>query len=104
MKETFLAIYNPETENPEQHLETWLAWAEKCGLVPFENFAETIRKNQGGVVKWFHTRIANGILEAINSLVQSAKAKARGNRNDETMINMAYLIAGRLRFNLPAHS
>jgi hypothetical protein len=41
-------------------------------------------------------------IEAINSLIQSAKAKARGFRSTEYLITMAYLIAGKLTFNLPA--
>jgi transposase len=30
------------------------------------------------VLHWFQTRITNGVLEAINSLVQAAKRRARG--------------------------
>jgi transposase len=40
-------------------------------------------------------------LEAINSLIQSAKAKARGFRSTEYLITMVYLIAGKLDFRLP---
>jgi transposase len=42
------------------------------------------------------------LLEAINSLLQAAKAKARGYRNPENLITMGYLIAGRLEYDLPA--
>jgi transposase len=41
------------------------------------------------------------VLEGINSLIQAAKAKARGYRNVENLMTMAYLIAGQLRFNVP---
>ena len=44
----------------------------------------------------------NGLLEAINSLIQSAKAKARGFRSTRYPITMVYLIAGKLVFKLPA--
>ena len=40
-------------------------------------------------------------VEGLNSLIQAAKAKARGYRNVNNLITMAYLIAGQLRFNLP---
>ena len=40
-------------------------------------------------------------LEAINSLIQSAKAKARGFRNSSYLITMVYLIARKLDFKLP---
>jgi len=39
-----------------------------------------INRHWNGILRWFHTRIANGIIEAINSLVHAAKAKARGYR------------------------
>ncbi|MCE9635196.1 MAG: ISL3 family transposase, partial [Planctomycetes bacterium] len=38
----------------------------------------------------------------VNSLAQAARARARGYRNADTFITMIYLIAGRLRFDLPA--
>ena len=47
------------------------------------------------------TAINNDILEGINSLVQAAKAKARGYRTTKNLITMIYLIAGKLNFNLP---
>ncbi|WP_143214908.1 transposase, partial [Acidithiobacillus albertensis] len=43
----------------------------------------------------------NGILEGFNSLIQSAKAKARGYRTHKNFINMAYLILGKLDLRLP---
>ena len=42
------------------------------------------------------SRASNGVLEGTNSLVQAAKRKARGYRNNDKMITIIYLIAGRL--------
>jgi transposase len=61
--------------------------------------ARTIRRHFEGVLRWFTSRITNGILEGINSLIQAAKAKARGYRSTRNLITMAYLLAGRLKFN-----
>ncbi len=47
-------------------------------------------------MRWFDSLISNGILEGFNSLLQSAKAKARGYRSQKNFINMAYLILGKL--------
>jgi transposase len=47
------------------------------------------------------SHISNGVLEGLNSLIQAAKAKARGYRTVEHLITMSYLIAGQLRFNVP---
>lgn len=41
------------------------------------------------------------MLEAMNSLVQAAKVRARGYRTTENFITMAYLVCGKLTFNLP---
>ena len=44
-----------------------------------------------------HTsHLANGLLEGINSLVQAAKARARGYRNKNKMITIIYLTAAKL--------
>ena len=45
--------------------------------------------------------MSNGVLEGINSLVQAAKARARGYRTARNFITMIYLIAGKLDFDLP---
>jgi hypothetical protein len=42
--------------------------------------------------------ISTGVLEAINGLVQAAKARARGYRNAKNLIAMVYLIAGKQSF------
>ena len=41
------------------------------------------------------------MIEAMNSLIQAAKVRARGYRTTEILITMAYLVCGKLRFNLP---
>ena len=40
-------------------------------------------------------------MEGINSLVQAAKARARGYRSTKKMKVMIYLTAGKLNFDLP---
>lgn len=48
------------------------------------------------------SNLTTGILEGINSLVQAAKARARGYRTTRNLITMIYLIAGKLQYDLPA--
>ena len=45
--------------------------------------------------------IDNGILEGIDSSIQACKAGAGGYRSNENLISMIYLIAGKLRIELP---
>ncbi|MFO8035098.1 MAG: transposase, partial [Anaerolineales bacterium] len=54
-----------------------------------------------GVLNWFDSLITIGILEGFNSLIQAAKARARGYRTNRNLITMAYLVAGKLDFGLP---
>ena len=39
--------------------------------------AHTVKRHWDGILRWFDSKIANGLIEGINSLVQAAKAKAR---------------------------
>ena len=61
-------------------------------------------------LRWFHSRIANGLIEGIKSLVQgrgrrgrerAAKAKARGYRSVRNLKAMVYLLAAKLNLMLP---
>ena len=54
------------------------------------------------ILTWFDSRIAIGLIEGINSLVQDAKAKERGYRTTRTLKAITYLIAGKLDLSLPA--
>jgi transposase len=49
-----------------------------------------------GVIGWHRSRISNGSLEGLNSLIQAAKRRARGYRTNRNFIAMIYLIVGKL--------
>jgi transposase len=83
-------------------LAGWCAWAQRSRLPPMVNLSRTIRCHWQGVIRWFQSQINNGVLEAINGLVQSAKRQARGFRNVQYLITMIYLRLGKLDFGLPA--
>jgi len=82
-------------------LKKWYFWATHSRLEPMIEAARTIRRHWLGVLRWFSSQINNGILEGINSLVQAAKTRARGYRSDRNLITMIYLLAGKLKFDLP---
>ena len=63
--------------------------------------ALAIERHRDGILRWFNSKIANGLIEGINSLVQAAKAKARGYRSIRTIKAITYLIAGKLDLRLP---
>jgi transposase len=70
-------------------------------IEPMKDVSRTIRHHRDGILAWFDSRIANGLIEGINSVVQAAKAKARGYRNKKALTAMTYLIAGKLDLRLP---
>jgi transposase len=63
--------------------------------------AKTVKNHWNGILSWFDSNLSNGFIEVINGLIQSAKRRARGYRSTKNLINMAYLIAGKLDFRLP---
>lgn len=95
-----LFVYD-NAEEVEPLLKHWYFWATHSRIAPMIKAAKTIKKHWDGVVRWFSSRISNGLLEAINSLIQSAKRKARGFRSTRYLITMVYLIAAKLDFKLP---
>ena len=52
-------------------------------------------------MRWFTSKLTNGILEGMNSLIQAAKSRARGYRTNKNFITMIYLLGSKLNFPLP---
>lgn len=94
-------IYNSGIDKIEamRALQKWLSWACRSRLTHIKKVATTIKNNWNGIINYFDSRITNGLLEGINSLIQTAKARARGFRNTENFKSIIYLIAGKLTFN-----
>ena len=93
----FQEVYaQPSRAWGELFLDRWYSWARRCRLEPMKQVALTIDRHRDGILRWFNSTIANGLIEGINSLVQAAKAKARGYRSTRTLKAITYLIAGKL--------
>ena len=102
MRLAFQEIYTQPTRGwAELVLDRWLGWAKRCRLEPMKAVAATMMRHRDGILAWFDSRIANGLIEGINSLVQAAKAKARGYRSTRNLKAITYLIAGKLDLKLP---
>jgi transposase len=100
IRENFQLIYKePTQESFERMLKKWYFWATHSRIPPIIEAARTIRSHWSGVVSWYKNRIDNGILEGLNSLIQAAKAKARGYRTFENFKTIIYLITGKLDFS-----
>lgn len=88
-------------EDGEALLKGWYSWAIRSQIEQVKAIAKTVKNHWNGILTWFDSKLSTGFLEAINGLVQSAKRRARGYRSTKNLINMAYLIAGKLDFRLP---
>ena len=96
IKLTFQQLYEQPREHAEEFLKRWYFWVTHSRLQPMVAAARTIKRHWAGILAWFESGITNGVLEGINSLIQAAKAKARGYRSIRNLITIVYLIAGKL--------
>lgn len=96
IKLTFQDVYDQPRHRAEAFLKRWYFWATHSRLQPIIDAARTIKRHWAGILQWFESKINNGVLEGINSLIQAAKAKARGYRSNRNLITIIYLIAGKL--------
>jgi transposase len=103
-KLSFQELWQLPIERAHGHL---LEWCESVlrtrvrPLQPLRDLVSTVIDRWDEILRGFKTRISNGVLEGINSLVQAAKRRARGYRTTDNYIAMIYMIAGKLNFALP---
>lgn len=102
LKLVFRELYDQPRRHAERFLRKWYDWAIRSRIPAIKDAARTIRRHWDGVLRWFVSRISNGLLEGLNSLVQAAKAKARGYSSFRNLKTIIYLIAGKLDLQ-PTH-
>ena len=103
MRLAFQDMYAEDSpESAAAYLKKWYFWATHSRLPPMIDAARTVRRHWDGILRWFNSKIANGLIEGINSLIQAAKAKARGYRSTRNLKAIVYLIAGKLDLRLAA--
>ena len=100
IRENFQEIYNAQNQNDFVILfNKWYFWATHSKLQPIIQAAYTLKRHEKGILKWFESKINNGILEGLNSIIQACKAKARGYKTFKNFAIIAYLVTGDLKFN-----
>ena len=92
--DSFYEIEDPDTA--QEYLRRWITEAKQSGLESVIKFTEMLEDHWLGVVRWHHSRVSNGLLEGLNSLIQAAKRRARGYRTNRNFITMIYLIVAKL--------
>jgi len=101
IRQSFQDIYQANTQEEFiAYLNKWYFWATHSRLNPIIKAAKTIKRHWDGIVKWYDSRINNGILEGLNSVIQAAKSKARGYKTFKNYKIIVYLLTGKLDFSL----
>lgn len=85
------------------YFKQWMQWAVRSQVEPMTAVARSLQRYAPGILRWFQTKMTNGLLEGINSLVQAAKRKARGYRTTRNFIAMIYATANKLKITVEPH-
>ena len=93
---TFQHLFHQTPDCAAPYLNSWIAAALSSGIDEIMRVARTFESLKDKILSWFAKRVSNGILEGLNSVLQSAKARARGYANTKHMILISYLIHGKL--------
>lgn len=101
MKTALRQVYEAaaQAQSPEvarTGLKQWISWAQRSRLEPFKRLAKTLLNHWDGVVAGMLQSRTNAYVEAMNGLLQQAKRAARGFRNTENFISIAYLRMSKL--------
>ena len=97
----FDAAYALDRDEAEPYLRAWCRAARDSGLGPIIDFAAMVEEYWLGIFEWFTSKVSNGLLEGLNSLIQAAKRRARGYRSTRNYIAMIYLTVGKLHLGHP---
>ena len=99
IRQLFQEIYPAKTiDEFTIYLNKWYFWDSR--LKPIIKAAKTIKRHWDGVILWYKSKINNGILEGLNSIIQAAKSKARGYKTFKNYKIIVYLLTGKLDFSL----
>lgn len=95
---SFDDFYNAATPQEAKTLfDALYSWMRRCRLAPMKECAASLKHHEAKILSYFSNPVTNAICEGLNSMVQSAKRRARGFRTFRGFAAMIYLIAGKLQ-------
>jgi transposase len=97
IKETLMGIFDyvyPAVA--DRHFLDWFRWARRCYLEPIKKLALSLKRHWPNIRTYFRLRITNAASESLNSMIQRAKAMARGFRNPDRFRMAIYFHCGGL--------
>lgn len=98
MRTTLQEIYETATTRAQAQaaLNKLYNWLIRSRLEPMKAFARTLKNHLKEILNYWDLRFTNATLEGLNSIIQTAKCRARGFRNDEYFKTIIYLVAGKI--------
>ena len=103
LRATLQDVYEASSREGPELLKRWCRWEADLDWRPLKNWLKPFGRYWDGIVSYFHCRITQGAIEAINGIIQLAKRRARGFRNFFYLRTIAYWVAGKLEVNLPSY-
>ena len=104
IRQSFQDMYQASSQEEfTTYLKKWYYWATHSRLEPIIKAAKMVKRHWDGILKWYESKINNGILEGLNSVIQAAKSKARGYKTFKNYKIIVYLLTGKLDFSLVNH-
>jgi transposase len=91
----------PDPAEAMSYLKRWYFWATHSRLQPVIQAARTIKRYWQGVVNFLDARVTNGMVEGLNSKIETAMKRAYGFKQVGYLRTIIYLVAGRLTFSYP---
>ena len=96
-------VYNCRTyDEAKQQLNRLISWLKRSRLDTMKKVGNTFRERNQEILSYFNSRVTNAIAEGINSMIQTAKRKARGFNTIEGFMAMIYLVVGKLKLECPS--
>jgi transposase len=92
----------PSATGAELHLTAWCSWAVRSRLAAFKQLEQTLKRHWDGILAYYPHRITSAAIESINSIIQTARRRARGFRNFDNLKAICYWMAGRLDLQIPS--
>lgn len=101
MKEYFRRIFHEADHRwAAFHFDRWHFWATHSRLAPMIRVAKSLKKHKERILRSIETGVSNGVMEGLNSLIQAAKAKARGFRTLRNLEAACYLVGGKFELGI----
>jgi len=102
LKEQLRALYHlDDPAHAEEHLDAWLAWAQRSKLKPFVRLARTLRRYRDGILAAITLGLTNARLEGLHSKVRLLSHRSFGFHSAAPLIALIYLCCAGITINPP---